>query len=180
MRRVLVLLAACTALVAMSLPAQAHRQVVNDPNDTQGKLDIKRAVLSHHGSGQGTMLTFRSGMFNEFRNRYLRGSRASIAFQVKRSRESSWLLQISRRNNGTLVANLAMCIEGQGCNFDPNDTYDVERPTDKSVKVKVPKSDMNGVGNTIKWFNNTLNAHGCNGYCHVDRAPNGRLARHEL
>jgi hypothetical protein len=142
--------------------------------------DIKRAVLSHRGSGADTMLTFRSGMFEEFRNRYLRGGRAAIVFQVKRSPESSWMIEVGRRNNGSLVANLARCIEGQGCNFDPDDTYNVTRPSDRSVKVKVPKTDLNGVGNTVRWLNNTLNSHGCNGYCKIDRAPNHRLARHEL
>jgi hypothetical protein len=180
MRRLLVLLAACTALVAMSLPAQAHRQVVADPNDTSGKLDIKRAVLSHRGSGQDTMLHFRSGMFEEFRNRALRGGRGSIVFQVRRSPESSWRIEITRRNNGNLVANLAMCIEAQGCDFQDSKSYPVTRPTDKSVKVKIPKADLQGVANTVRWLNNTAFGRGCNGNCFFDRAPNSGLANHQL
>jgi hypothetical protein len=179
MRRTIALPLALLAVLAMSGPAAADRQVVTDPNDTQGKLDIKRAVLSHGGSGADTVLTFRSGMFEEFRNRYLRGSRAVIVIQVKRGPESSWRIEIVKRPSG-LVAHSSMCIEGQGCDFGPGDTYDVNRPTRKSVKVEIPKADLSGVGQTVRWLNNTLNAHGCNGYCKIDRAPNRGLARHEL
>jgi hypothetical protein len=180
MRKIILATAVAISLVAAAVPAQADKQVVSDPNDTRGKLDIRRAVLSHRGTGGNMDLIFKLGTYDEWAKRDVAGRRGSIVFFIRRSPESSWRLEIKRYPGGNFAATLVMCIEAQGCDFENGGAYDASRPNRKSAKVRVPKSDLGGVGNVVRWVATTAFGRGCDGNCFFDRAPNQGLARHEL
>jgi hypothetical protein len=190
MKRLIAFPLALVTVVALGAPATAHKQVVTDPDDTGGKLDIRRMVLNHEGGAGGAeaaptgvgnlTLIFRLRTFDEWHKRRLDEGRGNINFLVKRSPESSWRIRIKRRDDGDLGARLTMCIEAQGCGFGDVENYPVTRPTNKSVRVEVPKSDLGGVGQTVRWMANTASGRGCDGHCHFDRAPDSGLAVHNL
>ena len=180
MRRSLLAVAACVAVLAGASPAGAHRQVVADPDDTGGRLDIRRAVVSHQGTGGNMDVIFRLGTFEKWAKRRIRVNNGGISFQIRRSPESSWSLEIHKRGD-RLKATLVMCIEGQGCQLGNDSPYRVTRPNKKSLRVEVPKRDLGGVGQTMRWRAiAALVGRNCNGLCHVDTAPDNGLARHEF
>jgi hypothetical protein len=180
MRKVLIASAIALSLLAGATPAHAHKQVIDDPNDTPGRLDIKKAVTAHHGTGGDMNIIFRLVTYDRFFKKHLRLARGYIAFLIRRGPESNWLLQINRRPNGRLRATLVMCIEAQGCDFKNTQRYPVARPNQRTVRVVVPRSDLSGIGPVLRWVSETSFGRGCKGNCHFDRAPNNGLARHEL
>jgi hypothetical protein len=182
MRRTLLALIACVAVLAGAGPANAHRQAVSDPADTPGRLDIKRAVVSHEGTGGNGEITFRLGTYEEWAKRAVRPNRGVIRFNIRRSPESSWLLEIHKfSGQNRLIASIVMCIEGQGCDLENGSTYFVQRPNRKSAKVTVDRSDLGGIGPTMRWRAVTAyRGRNCNGFCFIDTAPNNGLAEHQL
>ena len=58
MRRSLVVVVALAVLAVFAGPASAHKQEVPDADDTQGKLDIKKATTWDRGSGADERILF--------------------------------------------------------------------------------------------------------------------------
>lgn len=178
MRKTLVVLGVLSILMASAIPAQAHVQEIEDANDTQGKLDIKKAKMADNDA-MDERLTFSVRTYGEWAKRAIRPSRGNIVFQIKRSPESSYRIEITRRPNGNLRSRLVMCTP-KGCNYDEATGHPVSRPDKHSVKTSVHHSDLQGVGNNVKWRAVTAYGTGCSGNCYFDSAPNGSLAEHNI
>ena len=179
MRRLLLLTVASLTLFAGLLPAGADTLTVSDPNDTGGRLDIREAALFHKGSGGSLRYIWIIRTYDRWFQRHVDDGNGNISILVKRSRESSWRIKITKGSDG-LRARLSMCIEAQGCGMGGEQTYNTTRPNKKSVRVRVPAEDLGAVGNTMRWLATTAFGKGCSGHCHFDRAPDDRLARHDL
>ena len=180
MRRFSVTLFLVLALTAGMAPAGAHLLTVGDPDDTPGRLDIREASLNHRGSGGDLRYIWKVRTYDRWFRRHVNPPKGNIAILIKRSQESSWRLEITKRASGGLRAHLSMCIEGQGCGLGEEETYRATRPNKRSVRVKVPREDLGAVGNKVRWLANSAFGTGCGGNCHFDRVPDEGLARHEL
>ena len=179
MRGSLVALTLVFGLSTGMIPAGAHTLTVSDPNDTQGKLDIREAALFHKGSGNDLKYIWIIRTYRRWFPRHVDNGKGNFAILIKRSQESSWRIEITKGNNG-LRAHLSMCIEAQGCGLGDEQNYNATRPNKKSVRVKVPAEDLEAVGNRMKWLANSAFGTGCSGNCYFDRAPDEGLAKHQL
>ena len=179
MRRFLVALLVA-ALGLFALPAQAHVQLVGDPDDTRGRLDIKRARLNHDATSVILMLH----TYERWRKRSLRflangKTMGRISFIFKNGPESFVRVDVNRRDDNKLWATIVFC-NPAGCDYDRASMRRAYRPDRRGVRVRVPR-DLLPSGPTLRWYSETAFGKGCNGNCYFDSAPNSpRLARHEV
>jgi hypothetical protein len=178
LRKALVVIGALSVFIASAIPAQAHEQVIEDANDTQGKLDIEKAKLIDNDA-ENERLKFLVRIFDRWGKRAIRPSRGNIVFQIKRSPESSYRLEVTRRPNGNLQSWLVLCTP-KGCDYDNATQHPVSRPNKHSVETRIHHDDLEGVGNNVRWRAVTSYGTGCKGLCHHDSAPNGSLANHNV
>lgn len=181
MRKSFAVAVALAVLVVMAGPASAHKQEVPDADDTQGKLDIRKATTWDRGSGGDERIVFILKTYEGWRNRVLGGGRGNIIFNIKRSPESSYNIEIHRRPGGHgLRSILVMCIEAQGCDYDQAIQLPVHKKNRHVVKTRVHRTDLAGVGQTLRWRGTTAFGTGCDGNCFFDQAPDHGLRAHDL
>jgi hypothetical protein len=178
MRRFVSAALVVASLLVMALPASAHRTDVFDANDTDGRLDIRVAILKHRGEGSDLQLTFIVKTYGEWAKRHLRPGRGSITIEIKRSPEVSYRIEVTRGNDGKLYAIISLCSKGQ-CNPHAG-PFRARHPNRRSLKFRVDRTDLEGIGATIRWQAQSAFGRGCDGNCFFDKAPNNHFARHEL
>src|SRR5688500_9225674 len=83
------------ALFAVASPASAHKQEVSDANDTQGKLDIKKATSIDRGAGPDEKFIFIIKTYNRWRKIHLAGGQGIFRVQFRRGQESSYQIEIT-------------------------------------------------------------------------------------
>ena len=167
-------------LIAGGLPAGAHVQVIEDPNDTPGKLDIKKAKLNH----EGDKVTLFLRTYDRWSKRALRhlsggGTKGTISFQFKNGPESSVMVNINRKDDGKLWAVIVLCNTNQ-CFYNQAKMRRAYRPDRRSVKTTL-KREFLPARSTLRWRATTAFGTRCDGHCHFDVAPKPpKLAEHEV
>ena len=177
MRRIIVAAVVTAMLLVGNLPAQAHRQAVEDANDTRGKLDIKKAILNHDDTT--VVLILRT--YERWRSRLLREARGAgrVSFIFKNGPESQVIVDIKRRSDRKLWAAIVFC-NPSGCDYDNAVMKRAYRPGRRSVRVRV-RRELLPQRPVLRWYADTAAGRGCDGNCYFDSAPDTpRLARHEV
>lgn len=179
MRKTFLIVGVITALIAVSSPAMAHKQEVSDPNDTSGKLDIKKATSIDRGSGLDEKFIFIVKTYGGWRKRDLTGG-GNFMIQFRRGQESSYQIEISTDKSGDLTGVLVLCIEAQGCNYDKARPVPVRKRNKHVVKTWVKRDDIPGVGNNLRWRATSTWRMGCGNNCPFDAAPDNGLEHHSV
>ena len=180
MRRAL-LIAVVMALMSVASPAAAHKQEVTDGNDTQGKLDIKKATSIDRGSGPSEKFIFVIKTYGAWRKVDLAGGQGIFRVQFKRGDESSFQIEITTDKSNDINALLVMCIEAQGCDYDNGIPVPVRKRNARVVKTKVRREQVPGVGRNLRWRATSAYGTGCSGEnCYFDVAPDDGLNRHHV
>ena len=176
-----VLIAVVMALMAVAAPASAHKQEVPDGNDTQGKLDIKKATSIDKGSGPSEKFIFIVKTYNKWRKSDLAGGQGIFRVQFRRGMESSYQIEITTDKSNDINALLVLCIEAQGCDYDNGVSVPVRKRNARVVKTKVKREQVPGVGRNLKWRATSAYGSGCGAdNCYFDVAPDNGLKRHHV
>jgi hypothetical protein len=160
-----ILLALVMTLVSVASPAAAHKQEVADPNDTQGKLDIKKATSIDRGSGPQEKFIFVLKTYDRWRKIDIAGGQGIFRIQFRRGQESSYQIEITADKSNNINAFLVLCIEAQGCDYDNGVPVPVRKRNAKVVKTKVRREQVPGVGRNLKWRGTSAYGSGCSGNC---------------
>jgi hypothetical protein len=114
-------------------PAAADSAYRRDPNDTAGRLDIRRIAHGHAGEDE---FTHTVKTYQRFRSRLLRPRRALIAMFVET--DAAFMCVVVVWRNGSLRAPIFDDCEGRV------GTAQVTRPNRRSVRVTLSESDLGG------------------------------------
>ena len=180
MRRTAVIIAAMAVLTVVAAPASAHKQEVSDPNDTSGKLDIKKTTSIDRGSGPQEKFIFIIKTYDPWRKIDIAGGQGIFRVQFRRGVESSYQIEITTDKSNNINGFLVLCIEAQGCDYDNGVPVPVRKRNSRVVKTKVRREQVPGVGGTLKWRSTSAYGTGCDGNCYFDVAPDNGLKHHNV
>ncbi len=172
MRRNLVKIEVVALKDSVGLPAAAHKQVRTDGNDTAGALDIRRVATEEEGIAGDRIITFTLVTWQKFTSYHISPPRGHLAFVVKTGATRSIRIEVARAPSGRIRATIVYC-NAQGCDYEHTTSKRVTRPTDWSVRFKVKRSELFGVGNTLRYAAEAAYKNACDGHCYHDRIPNG-------
>ena len=180
MRRTTVIVAAMAVLAVLAAPAAAHKQEVPDPNDSPGRLDIKKATSIDRGSGPDEKFFFVVKTYRPWRKIHLAGARGNFRVQFRRGQESSYQIEISTDKSNDLTALLVLCIEAQGCDYENGVPVPIRKRNKKVLVTRVRREQVPGVGGALSWRATSAYGTGCDGKCHFDSAPDNGLKFHNV
>ena len=164
--------AALLTIVVMALGAGAHHTDLMDPNETRGKLDVRRVRFDHTGAATWTVTTFSEWTTGSIWDRgYI-----LVMLDTQAGAPAEYYLLI-RSRGASLVASL-----WRHRNVG-SDTYlgtvPVKRPTSRSATVQVAlfRLDFGEKRTFYRWWVETVfTGDRCRRTCH-DRAPQTDPAR---
>ena len=162
------------ALVWTGSAAMADVKTLNDPNDTQGKLDVRRVIVDHDDRDR----KFKIKTFEGWDKDILEPGKASIRVNLKIDEDSYYSIEITK-DPGGLRAHVIFCKDGM-CNYDQSESVGATKPNRRTVRFTIRRGMIPKITDVLRWKVETATGSGCDGNCNFDLAPNNGYERHPL
>jgi hypothetical protein len=163
------------ALVFVGSAASADLKTLDDPNDTQGKLDVRRVIVDHDDRDR----MFKIKTFEGWDKGILEPGKSSIRVNLKIDADSYYTIEIMKESDGKLHAYVIFCKDGM-CNYDQVESVIATKPNRRTLRFVIRRGMIPKIVDVLRWKVEMASGSGCDGNCYFDQAPNSGYERHSL